>query len=581
MSTTQLAFSDWRPDPSRPPRPPRLDITVLRPYQHEAVEAIFRQFRVHRSTLLVLPTGAGKTTVFGEVARESYPDRVLVIAHRDELIDQARRRLQEMTREMVGLEQARYWSTGERVVVGSVQSIGRAGRLARFKDDPPDLIIVDEAHHAVANSYRAILDAFPRARILGVTATPDRADGSALEQVFSTVAYSMDVTEVMDLGYLVPLQARRLQLEHADLTHVRTTAGDLNLGDLDEQMAKENEHVAQMTLALAEGRKTIVFSTKVQTAWDLVEHFNKEAGRTVAVAVDGEMHSDDRRRALSEHADPDSGVDVLVNVGIATEGYDCPLVSCVAIARPTKSRALYTQMVGRALRPLKGVVDNEYQASHRQALIAASAKPHALLLDFSPTAGKHRLIGPEDILGGKGDCDETVAAAAREVMSNSMADVREAMRLARELVEADRKVRAALIGSVKATVRSRVDELDVFGGGAQEYPVGPRGPLYATREQVNHLVHRFGWHESEARGLSMAEATRHTRRGYLRKKLGLATWRMERKLEQYGVADADKLTFKAASAVLDAMAKQGWRALAPSEIHTIVRNADRKPGEEG
>jgi hypothetical protein len=192
------------------------------------------------------------TQTFGAVARH-WPGRVLVLAHRDELIEQARRRLALMTGELVGVEQAGYWAGSERIVVGSVQTLGlkrgdRAARIERFAARPFDLVVIDEAHHAPAKTYRTILNAMPSARVLGVTATPDRGDGVAMGEIFQAVAYQRDIREGIDDGYLVPVVARQVQLEKVDLSAVKTTAGDLNLGQLDEEMTRELAGIAHATV---------------------------------------------------------------------------------------------------------------------------------------------------------------------------------------------------------------------------------------------------------------------------------------------------------------------------------------------
>lgn len=180
-----LGLFDGRFEDRADPRPavdPTFDSFGLRPYQRDAAAAVMGEFRDKRSTLIVMATGLGKTQTFGAIAAV-WPGRVLVLAHREELLDQARARLRQMTGEPVGLEQAGYWATGERIVVASVQTLVREQRRARFAKAPFGLIVVDEAHHTPAKSYRSILEAFPEARVLGVTATPDRGDGTALQEI--------------------------------------------------------------------------------------------------------------------------------------------------------------------------------------------------------------------------------------------------------------------------------------------------------------------------------------------------------------------------------------------------------------
>ncbi|HET6279432.1 MAG TPA: DEAD/DEAH box helicase, partial [Polyangia bacterium] len=329
----------------------------LRPYQVEAVQAIQDALKLTRSTLLVMATGLGKTQVFGAVtAAWPKPGRVLVLAHRDELLDQARRRLQQMTGEYVDLEQAEFRASGARIVVGSVQTLSRPKRLERFPQDAFELVIVDEAHHAIAATYRRVLKWFEHAKVLGVTATPDRQDEQGMHNVFESVAYKREIEDGIKDGFLCPIRVTQIQVDKIELSAVRTTAGDLNQGDLDAVMSTEEvlHGVVDPTMKEAGDRRTIVFTTSVANAHRMAEIFNRyRIG--CAQAVDGETATDKRRAILAGHKRGD--FQFLVNVGVLTEGYDDPGVACVAMARPTKSRALYAQCAGRGLRIAPGKAD--------------------------------------------------------------------------------------------------------------------------------------------------------------------------------------------------------------------------------
>lgn len=586
MHGEALDLFSWRNDrQDRPmravaPLPLQLgDPDGLRPYQREADTRALEQLGVVRSTLLVMATGLGKTQTFGAIAKH-WPGRVLVLAHRSELLDQARRRLQQMTGEPVGLEQADFWAAGERLVVGSVQTLSRAQRLARFEARPFGLVIVDEAHHTSAKSYRRILEAFPTAKVLGVTATPDRGDGQALGEIYETVAYVRDIEAGIDDGYLVPVSVRQVVLERVDLSKVHTVAGDLNLGELDEQMQKENETVAAKCIELCEGRKTIVFSTKVATAHDLVATFNKVAGRLVAAAVDGETPWDQRRSVLAGHARGD--FQFLVNVGIATEGYDCPEVSAVAIARPTKSRALYTQMAGRGLRVLSGLVEGVEGADQRLSKIAASCKADCLLLDFAGNAGRHALVSPLDILGGRlaeipADIRSEVKQRAEELARKGLVGADEALKRARAEIEAERRKRAEDIRKLEARVQASVYEVDPFGAsGRQDGISGKQGPTPAMRERLI----QFGYSAREIGRMSMGEAGRAIGEEKARRAAGLGTHKQVQCLRRYGLAGADRLTRSQSSALISAFERNSWRPLPAATVDAIVRSA-REPGMEG
>ena len=193
-------------------------IEGLRPYQQEAVSAAVRGLREHRSVLIVMPTGTGKTQVFVALASMARRGRVLMLAHRDELVGQAAARVEQMLGIIPGREKAATHSNGEQIVVGSVQTL-RLRRLERvFRPDDFSLVVVDEAHHAAARSYRTILDYLSGARVIGVTATPDRTDRQAMGEVFDAVAYEYGIEQALGDGWLVPPTLDRITLEGLDLS---------------------------------------------------------------------------------------------------------------------------------------------------------------------------------------------------------------------------------------------------------------------------------------------------------------------------------------------------------------------------
>jgi superfamily II DNA or RNA helicase len=588
--------------PSAPRAVAAFDGYGLRSYQRDAAAAAVAQLGQERSTLIVMATGLGKTQTFGAIAAE-WPGRVLVLAHREELIDQAVKRLRAMTGEFIGREQAWSWAEGERIVVGSVQTLVGKARRERFKAAPFTLIVVDEAHHTTAKSYRKILDTFPDAKVLGVTATPDRGDGSALGDIYSTVAYTRDIETGIDDGYLTPVSVRQVILEEIDLSRVKTTAGDLNIGGLDDEMVKAQKAIALKALEECGDRKTILFYTKVESAHDLASVFNDpeilaKAGRPVGVvarAVDGETPPDERKAILEGHARGD--FQFLINVGIATEGYDSPGVSCVAIARPTKSRALYTQMAGRGLRVLPGTVDkpeelrallqgagvtrfldNIDEAEARRAGIAASAKPDCLLLDFSGNSGRHKLVHPLDILGGKFPEDEM--ERAKKLLAEKKMGAKDALSLARDQLVAERKARADALAALKlAKLKARVVEVDPFRHSNGEQVSGlPPGQEAPTQKQVNYLVNGF-----RVRPASVPKTKReasilidHLKR---REEQGLASWVQEQTLTRYGVS-AKSLSLDQARRLIQAIDRNGGRLPASEQVNAII-NPPREPGAEG
>lgn len=391
----------------------------LRPYQLQAVGRIHAELVDNRSTLLVLPTGCGKTIVFCDVIKHYIErgERALVLAHRDELLSQAASKLLSYGVSDIAVEKAKQRAHGQSVVVASVQTL-RGARLSRFAGENRfGLIVVDESHHATAKQYRTILDHFASAKVLGVTATPDRLDGQALGQVFESVAYQYAIKDAIRDGFLVPIRSKRVRVEGLDLRKVRTTAGDLNQGDLAEVLtAEKNLHeVAAPLVELAGARKTVVFTANVAHAEALAEVINRyrpDAARWLS----GKLSDEKRKAILAAYRRGE--FQFLANCALLTEGWDEPAVSCVALTRPTKSRALYAQMIGRGTRLHPG-------------------KKDLLVLDFTGNAGKHRLITTADVLAGKRIDDELVERA-RQIALESGVDDLEALEMAQASLFDDR-----------------------------------------------------------------------------------------------------------------------------------------------
>jgi len=396
----------------------------LRPYQQSAYDAVHREFAGGRiSTIVTLPTGTGKTVVFAHVAKEfSSRGRVLVLAHREELIYQAADKIKAVTGEGVDIEMASQWATlpehspwAANFIISSVQtqnaSLDDGKRMHRFNPNDFALLVIDEAHHSVAASYRRVVDHFrtnPDLRVLGVTATGDRGDGEGLGSVFDTVAFNYDLHSAIRDGWLVPVRQFSVAVAGLDFSKCRTVGNDLNQADLAAVMEFESSlhPVAHATIERAANlepgslaalkdddkrqeklaammagrkmRKTLVFTVSVAQAERLAEIFNRWVDGC-ARFVCGETAKQTRRDMLADYAK--NRFSILVNVGVATEGFDDPGIELVVMARPTKSRALYAQMAGRGTRPQDSIahrLGDIAEASGRRSLIASSQKPSCI-----------------------------------------------------------------------------------------------------------------------------------------------------------------------------------------------------------
>lgn len=323
----------------------------LRDYQHEAKRAVYESMRSNRSVLLVLPTGGGKTVLFADIVRDAakHGRRAIVAVHRRELIEQAARKLSDVGIVAEIVQGARKYSRTAQCYVASVQTIAR-------RDDFPlcDLVIVDEAHHSIAPTYRALLDHQHTARVLGVTATPIRTNGAGLSDVFSDMIVGADIGTLIERGYLVGTRVYAAPLRES-LALLPTTGGDYNgaaLGRFMERSVLKGD-IVEAYERHASGRKVVLFASNVELSIRYAAEYNARGIR--AAHVDGETPEQERAEIFAAFARGD--IRVLCNVGIATEGVDIPDCDCVQLLRPTKSLALYLQMIGRGLRAANGKTD--------------------------------------------------------------------------------------------------------------------------------------------------------------------------------------------------------------------------------
>ncbi len=541
---------------------------ILRPYQNEAAEAVVREWESVASTLVVLPTGTGKTILFASLIGRYAPARAIVLAHREELIYQAKDKIQRVTGLNVEVEMAdqRAHEHGglfakPDVIVSTIQTqtAGGDGRGRMGKFDPQEfgLLIIDEAHHATADTYRRVIDYYrtnPALRVLGVTATPDRTDEEALGQVYDTVAYDYEIADAIRDGWLVPIEQQMVTVEGLDFSTVRTTAGDLNGADLAAVMEFEkNLHgVADPTIQIVGDRRALVFATSVAHAERLCEIFNRHRSSSAAW-VCGKTPKDDRRRILKDFAD--GRVQYVCNVGVLTEGFDDPGVECVIMGRPTKSRALYAQMVGRSTRPLPGIVDGFPEAEQRRASIAASMKPSCLIVDFAGNAGRHRLMTTADILGGKQSEDVIEKAILRACKAagpvrteDVLAEEAEKIRLAKQLEAANR---ARLLARAQYQAKT-IDPFSIFGLS----PVVERGWDRGKQisEKQRNLLLKQG---VDPAGLPYAQARQLINEFFRRWDGDLCTLKQAKLLQKYGYPTT--ATRKEASEIIDKIAAAGWR----------------------
>ena len=513
----------------------------LRPYQQQARERIHAEWENgHTRTLLVLPTGTGKTIVFASVAADQVRagDRVLILAHRGELLEQAADKLQRSTGLVSAVEKAdaTCLNTWFRVVVGSVQTLQRTARLERFPHDYFGTIIIDEAHHAITDGYRRILDYFGSAKVLGVTATPDRGDMRNLGEVFDSLAFEYKLTDAIKEGYLCRIMAQTIPLK-LDISSVTMSGGDYAVGDLGTALDPYLEQIAAEMAQRCKGRKTVVFLPLIKTSQKFRDLLNSHGFR--AAEVNGQ--STDRKEVL---ADFDAGkYNVLCNSMLLTEGWDCPSVDCVVVLRPTKVRSLYSQMVGRGTRLSPG-------------------KSDLLLLDFLWMTDKHELCRPADLVCedravarqmtenlAQTGCPEDIEKAAVQASEDVVAQREEA--LAKQLEEQRRK-KARLVDPLQYEMSIQAEDLagyvPVFG-----WEAGP------PTEQQAAALEKLGILPDAVE--SAGKASLLLDRLHKRRDEGLTTPKQIRCLEKYGFQHVGRWSFEQAKHMIDRIAASGWRGV--------------------
>jgi len=543
----------------------------LRDYQEAAVAGVFEAWKDSDSTLVVMPTGSGKTEVFSEIIRRVHPGRALVLAHRGELIWQAVKRIEglgiECSVEMADLQAGTNFWNETPVVVSTIQTqcAGQNGngRMSLFKPEDFRLVIVDEAHHATSPTWRRTLNYYrqnPELKILGVTATPDRADEEALGQVFQTVAYDYEILDAIHDGWLTPIDQQMVVIEDLDFSGIRTTAGDLNGADLAAVMeAEKNLHgIVSSSVEIIGERKAVVFTVTVKQAEMMAEIFNRHRF-DMAGWVCGKTPKEERRKLLRNF---DNGnTQVIVNVGVLTEGWDSPACEVIVQARPTKSRCLYSQMVGRAMRPLPSLVDHLDSAEERKEAIAQSPKPSMLVIDFAGNAGRHKLITTADILGGKVS-DEAIARATAKTKANG-----QAVRMDEALDDAERELtaeieerkrreaarKAHLVAKARYTSRL-INPFEAF----QLQPVRARGwdSGKTLSEKQRAILLKQGVNPES---MPYGQAKQLIDHQFYRWKNNLCSLKQAACLQRAGYADAAKMTREDAARLITALKNNNWR----------------------
>lgn len=523
----------------------------LRPYQEEARQKVQEEWEEGKKrTLLVLPTGTGKTIVFSKIIEDRVKkgERVLVIAHRGELLEQASDKLYKSTGLKTATEKAEQTSLGSfyRVVVGSVQTMQREKRLNQFPPEYFDTIVIDEAHHAISDGYQRVLHHFEDANVLGVTATPDRGDMRNLGSYFESLAYEYGLAEAIKSGYLSPIKALTIPLK-LDLSNVKQQAGDFSTKDLGTALDPYLEQIAEEMKKQCFNRKTVVFLPLVKTSQKFRDILNKHGFK--AAEVNGE--SADREQVLKDYEE--GKYNVLCNSMLLTEGWDCPSVDCVIVLRPTKVRALYSQMVGRGTR-------------------LAPGKKELLLLDFLWHTERHELCHPANLIA----TDEAVAKKMTENIEElgTPIDLEQAEQQAKEDVALEREESLAKqLSEMKRRKRKLVDplqfEMSIQASDLTDYVPSFGWQMSPPTDKQVKALEKWGIFPDEIENAGKAEML--INRLVKRRDAGLSTPKQIRFLENRGFQHVGTWQFEAATKLINRIAANGWR------IPHGIKPAEYKP----
>lgn len=531
-----------------------------RPYQQKAAAAIHREWDAgNKKTLVVMPTGTGKTIVFASIVNDQVAkgEHVLILAHREELLQQASDKLKMVTGLETALEKAQSSAldSDKMVVVASVQTLSKQNRLMKYPRDYFGTIIIDEAHHTAAKTYKGILEHFIDAKVLGVTATPDRSDMKSLSDIFDSLAFEYKLPDAIREGYLCKINTKTIPVE-VDISKVHINAGDFSAQDLGNVLDLYLDTIADAIVRECQNRKTVIFTPLVRISKKLCNILNKRNFKTAEV----NGASADRKDVLKGF---DNGeYKALTNAMLLTEGWDCPTVDCIICLRPTKSRSLYAQIVGRGTRLCEG-------------------KKNLLVLDFLWLTKKHSLCHPADIF-----CeDPEVAQKTTDMLadaaltgSNSQENfgspelgLIEAIEEAQtELDEEKRKALCELekqdtiqrkLKAQRQKPRGLVDPLQyIFSIEAPE--LNDYQPMFESERQepsddIIDSISCYGVKGDAIKSQGLAAAI--LKRLIARRASGMATPKQIRCLESFGFVHVGRWTLRYASSFLDIISSHDWK----------------------
>lgn len=470
----------------------------LRDFQHVCINGgrtawrdnigIVPALRESRSCLAVSPTGTGKTEIFCAISRMAQK-RVLILADRVELVEQTHARVERATGLQWSMEMGdRHGSRSNwfKGTVGCVPSVRK--RLGKYRSDEFGLIVVDEADLGIADSYRDIYDHFKEAKVLGVTATPNRRDKVSLEGAFETLAFEYRLPEAIEDGWLIePTQLVRVWTE-VNLADVRGKGESMNQGQVSKRVGTDKAvlELVGETLRIADSRPTIIFAQDIAQAEAIADKINDHREGSAFAAS---CKTEDRKRSAMIAEWKRGGFQFFVNVNIATRGLDHPPCSLVVNGAPTGSWPRFMQRMGRGTRPLAGTVDGHAGPEARKAAIAASGKPDFVFLDFTDVSDRHDLVHPDEALAGEPLSERDRRCLAEVRREGRLMTAREAIakakRMAKEQEEEIERIKEASRPKLLVTTRGQYRAPQ---RGENPVQLGERGNFSLTPKQIARLT---------------------------------------------------------------------------------------------
>lgn len=575
---------------------------TLRPYQDSAMKEALGAFHSgKKSSLVVLPTGCGKTATMASIAEVVVKNggKVLFLAHRTTLVDQGAKAIEKATGIKVGSDKGKDTIPEESIVVSTVQAMSRQNRLEKYGPSYFALIMIDESHHIPASSYQKVMSYFSRARVLGVTATPKRGDKTDVSDLFEGVSSEYTLYQAIKDGWLSPIKTQTCPIK-IDMSKCEIQSGDYAASDVGEALLPYLDKIADEIIEKAKDRKTIIFVPLVSTAKGMVEIFKNKGVEADYVA--GERK--DSEKVLKDYHN--GKFNILINSLLLTEGYDEPSISCVVNLRVTKSEALLTQIIGRGTRlsPETGKKDllvldflwkdkeNRKHLNAKSCIATGDASISDEELEQVMRCCECEDVEPTDVFEGIEKAKKTAKEIREEALAKAIKEANEKARIEEMRQKQREEQLKALSSAKKELVENGVlekinDHLlilkDEFGkpimyeitkdqavvemGLSEYYPMGYAWEFEPPTESQMEKVQKLGFPASYIGSKGHCSFIMNTL--FERERQGLCSYKQFKMLMRYHLGDLSKCTRQMARKGMDILNKNHWRPT--SELYVLFK----------